>query len=540
MRENIPRHIGRYDVVSLLGEGGMARAYLAVRRGPAGFNKLAVIKQILPNLSSNADFIAMFLDEARLAARLHHPNIVQTFDVSKHDGSYLLAMEYLEGQSLSLIYRRIHPSTIPLATHLWVLTQVLAGLHYAHTLCDFDGTPLGVVHRDISPGNVLVTYAGEVKLLDFGVAKASLATATGRTIKGKPGYCAPEQLCAVEPDARADVFSVGVMLWEALAGRRLNRGKNLVEVAKMRLAGTEPKIRDVRPDVDPALADICDRALAVRPDERFASAADFQAVLQRKLRTLPAQGPATLAGLLEKAFAADRQELRKLIENRLSETSGEGGRSPSDMDEDLSTAKHIGRPGLSPSPEAVSLRPRSRKPLIVSVAGVALAAAVAVVLLVRTQSRPKEVPVVPAPSPTAASAAAPAPLPIPPSIPPAALPVPAAQAPVPAAPSDQAAAAEVVSPPVPAQLPSQHKVAGGRRGRAQLAKASSEKWSGPTDAASPASPAPEESAAPSRAVGKRQAAPAEGAAGVAPGTHLVRPSDRGTRNTIDERDPYSP
>ncbi len=321
MSEDFPRQIGRYESITLLGEGGMARAYLAVSRGPGGFNKLAVIKQILPQYASDSDFVAMFLDEARLAARLHHPNIVQTYDVAEHDGNYILAMEYLEGLSLASIYRRIHPRVLPIETHLWVLTQILAGLHYAHTLCDYDGTPLGVVHRDVNPANVLVTYAGDVKLLDFGVAKArgALAANTERNIKGKPAYCAPEQLWGGEPDARADVFAAGVMLWEVMAGRRFNRSKSLIDAAKTRLSGKEPLIRDVCPDVDPALAEICDRAMAWNPEQRYANAAEFRIELQAQLDKRSVPGRRILVERMEEVFAAERRELGKLIETRLAD-----------------------------------------------------------------------------------------------------------------------------------------------------------------------------------------------------------------------------
>lgn len=323
MSEDLPRQIGRYEVITLLGEGGMARVYLTVNHGPGGFNKLAVLKQILPQYASDANFVAMFLDEARLAARLHHPNIVQTFDVAEHGGNYVLAMEYLDGLALSSIYRRIHPKVIPLETHLWVLIQILSGLHYAHTLCDYDGTPLGVVHRDVNPANVLITFSGEVKLLDFGVAKArgALAVATERNIKGKPAYCAPEQLWGGEPDARADIFAVGVMLWEVLAGRRFNRSKSLSEAAKTRLSGKEPMIREVCPDIDPGLADICDRAMARNPEQRFATAAELGSELQAQLDKRNGNGRQILVEKLNEVFSEERRGLLKLIETCLADKS---------------------------------------------------------------------------------------------------------------------------------------------------------------------------------------------------------------------------
>jgi eukaryotic-like serine/threonine-protein kinase len=539
MRENIPHFIGRYDIVSLLGEGGMARAYLAVSRGPAGFNKLAVIKQILPSLASDADFIAMFLDEARLAARLHHPNIVQTFDVSEQDGSYVLAMEYLEGQTLSGIYRRVHPKSIPLSTHLWILTQVLIGLHYAHTLCDYDGSPLGVVHRDVSPGNVLVTYAGEVKLLDFGVAKARCAIAgdTDKTVKGKPGYCAPEQFRTAEPDARADVFAVGVMLWEALAGRRLNRGATLVDVAKARLSGTEPKIRDIRPDIDPDLADICDKALAIDPVQRFSTALEFQMALQSQLRKLGEHGRTLLVGMLDEAFSADRHEVRKLIEKRLVTDSAEVRALVADPQ-----SRPVAASGLNPSPKIAAQSPRRRfVPAAVLLVGAVAVGASASWFLGRSRSAGNAPTSNPSRAATATVVVDPLPAPAPPLPEPAAPPTAEEPSLVPArpptAPTAEASPPEPEEPATLRQAPPTLRQVPLRRRRASFAVAASAarqtSLSGGEVVAAPESFAP-------RASARRGAALNEPQGAVAPGTHLVRPSGRITRGSIDEKDPYSP
>jgi serine/threonine protein kinase len=527
MREDIPHQIGRYDVVSLLGEGGMARAYLAVSRGPAGFNKVAVIKQILPSLARDADFIAMFLDEARLAARLHHPNIVQTFDVSEQDGSYVLAMEYLEGQTLATLYRRVHPKVIPLETHLWILTQVLAGLHYAHTLCDYDGSPLSVVHRDVSPGNVLVTYAGEVKLLDFGVAKArcAIAGATEKTIKGKPGYCAPEQLRTAEPDARADVFAVGVMLWEALAGRRLNRGATLVDVARARLSGAEPKIREVRPDIAPVLADICDRALALNPAQRFSTAAEFQMALQGQLNELGAHGRTALVEMLEKAFSTDRHEVRKLIERRLITDSAEVRAVAAD-----SPSKSVASAGLNQSPKAT--RPPRRR---LGLAAVALVGALAIGAW-WSFGRPKGS--AGAASPNSSSAAA-AKVVVAPLSPPVA-PPPEVEAPKPAAQAPVVPTAEAQPKPEIPQPPPLHKVpAKQRRSSLSMAATAARRARNLSDVVTEPSAAAAQSPPP-RAAAKRWSSPDDLQGGVVPGTHLVRPADKTNRGSIDEKDPYSP
>jgi serine/threonine-protein kinase len=313
--------IGRYEILTLLGEGGMARVYLAVSRGPVGFNKLVVVKQVRPELAWDRDFITMFFDEARIAARLNHPNVVSTYEVVEEAGQYLLAMEYLEGQTLGEILNRLGRAQMPLDQHLWILCQVLAGLNYGHELVDYDGSPLGIVHRDVSPSNVFLTYNGEVKLLDFGIAKAAgAASATQKgTVKGKIGYGAPEQFLARPVDARADVYAVGVMLWEALAGKRRKQADTPAAAYEARVAGTEPKIREVKPDVPTRLADICDRATAVEPAARFGSALQFQRALERYLESRPRQiGQRDLATLINYHFKNERQQMRQRIETQLS------------------------------------------------------------------------------------------------------------------------------------------------------------------------------------------------------------------------------
>src|SRR6185437_1077783 len=188
--------LGKYRLIAELGHGGMAEVYLAVVRGPAGFNKLVVIKQIRPQLAEDPEFLGMFLDEARLAARLSHPNVVQTNEVGQEGNRYFIAMEYLEGQPLNRILHRLQKSGgLPLGLHIKILSDVLAGLHHAHELADYDGTALEVVHRDVTPHNVFVTYEGQVKVVDFGIAKAAGRAGETRhgVIKGKAPYMAPEQ-----------------------------------------------------------------------------------------------------------------------------------------------------------------------------------------------------------------------------------------------------------------------------------------------------------------------------------------------------------
>ena len=311
----------------------MGDVYLGVAQGPAGFSKLMVIKMLRPALADDEQFLAMFLEEARLAARLNHPNIVQTVEVGNEGRRYFLCMEYLEGQSLQRLRQRVakeHP--FPLGIHLRIIVEALNGLHYAHELVDIDNRPLGIVHRDATPHNVFVTYDGQVKVVDFGIAKAmdsSLETRTGE-LKGKVAYMPPEQASAQRVDRRADVFALGVMVWEAAVGRRLWKGLNEVAIMHELLTGNIPSPRSVDPRVPPELDAICKRALATRADDRYATAADFAADLERFLANIGDRTTARdIATLTSTAFAADRRELREIIDNQLrSLRSGDDALAP--------------------------------------------------------------------------------------------------------------------------------------------------------------------------------------------------------------------
>ena len=215
----------RYEPIAQIGRGGMAEVLLTMVNAGGGVWRLEVLKRIWPELATDPDFVTMFLDEARLSLRLNHPNVVQTYEVLTNEGELAIAMEYLDGQPLTRVLNRLlrDSNDLSLALRLRILTRVLAGLEHAHTLTDIDGSPLGVVHRDVSPQNVFVTYDGQVKLVDFGVAKTIAAAHQTRpgAIKGKLAYMAPEQLQSEAVDRRADLFSVGVMLWEMLSHRPL-------------------------------------------------------------------------------------------------------------------------------------------------------------------------------------------------------------------------------------------------------------------------------------------------------------------------------
>jgi serine/threonine-protein kinase len=310
----------RYETLARIGRGGMAEVLLAATR-TNGVVKLSVLKCLWPELAEDADFLTMFLDEARLSARLNHPNVVQTYDVVHHEGRLAIAMEYLDGQPLTSVLGRLAGSPeLALGARLRIVTKVLAGLEYAHTLADYDGTPLEVVHRDVSPHNVMVTYDGHVKLLDFGVAKTLAAAHQTRPggIKGKLAYLSPEAIRGDRVDRRADVFSAGVLLWEIVAGRRLWGRRTEGVSGAWRLATGEcapPLPEDV--DVPPALRAICARALALDPDARFQTAAELGAALESVGVDASDSQARHLGGLVSGAFAGERAQRRALVEFHL-------------------------------------------------------------------------------------------------------------------------------------------------------------------------------------------------------------------------------
>src|SRR6185437_1218894 len=218
----------RYRVLKRLASGGMAEVFVAESAGIEGFRKQVAIKRVLPQLSKKEQFIAMFLDEARLSAHLSHSNVVSVFDIGVGDGTYFIVMEYVDGADLKAVmdHSRKLARPIPVESAVYIARRICQGLAYAHELKS-DGKSLEIIHRDITPANVLITKHGEVKIVDFGLAKASsqLAESDAGVIKGKFGYLAPETVMEKPVDQRVDVFALGIILWEMLAGRRLFQGE---------------------------------------------------------------------------------------------------------------------------------------------------------------------------------------------------------------------------------------------------------------------------------------------------------------------------
>ncbi|MCH9684692.1 MAG: protein kinase [Deltaproteobacteria bacterium] len=280
--------IGKFTLLDRIGEGGMARLYLARTAGLGGFVKRVVVKQILPHLAEDAEFIARFIQEARLAATLDHPNIATVYEVDVEDGIYFYSMEYVRGRDLRQVLRRVaeRGQVLRIDEIVAIISALCAGLAHAHTKRDAEGSPLGIVHRDVSPSNVLVGFEGAVKLTDFGVAKARtglVATEAGM-LRGKIPYMSPEQCRGEAVDRRSDVYAVGVLLWEMLTGERLHRCENEVGLIHKIARADAPSPRPLRPDCPPRLEAIVMKALERSAATRYQSAASLRDDLEEFAR----------------------------------------------------------------------------------------------------------------------------------------------------------------------------------------------------------------------------------------------------------------
>lgn len=269
----------RYRIVSRIAAGGMAEVYRGESAGIEGFRKKVAIKRVLPKLSQNREFIHMFLDEARLCAYLSHSKCVQVFDIGQAAGAHFIVMEFVDGADLQgvLEYLQRHEQQMPVEVACLIAAHVCEGLAYAHDACDHEGQPLGIVHRDISPHNVLMTRHGEVKLVDFGLAKASshLTAEEEDIVKGKFGYLAPEVTLGQGADRRVDIFAAGILLWEMLAGRRLFKGETDLETFKQVQAANIPDMRQIRSDVNEDVAYVLSKALVRDREQRYQQAGEF-------------------------------------------------------------------------------------------------------------------------------------------------------------------------------------------------------------------------------------------------------------------------
>ncbi len=269
----------RYRVVERLASGGMAEVFLAESAGIEGFKKQVAIKRVLPHLSEKKRFIAMFLDEARLSASLSHSNVAQVFDIGVGDNAYFIVMEYVDGADLKAVieFMKREGQRFPVESACFIAAKICEGLTYAHELRGPDGAPLQIVHRDMSPPNVLITKHGEIKIVDFGLAKATsqLEKSEAGIIKGKFSYLSPEAAQGHDVDARTDIFAVGILLWEMLSGKRLFLGDTDFATVKLVQSAKIPSLRADNPGIPPELEAILARALARDPAARYTATRDL-------------------------------------------------------------------------------------------------------------------------------------------------------------------------------------------------------------------------------------------------------------------------
>ena len=283
--ENVER-LDRFELIAELASGGMATVFLARLGGVAGFQRFVAIKRLHPHLANDRDFIQMFLDEARIAARLHHPHVVPILEIGESEKGYYLVMEYIEGDTLARLMARSAQSgnALPARVAVRAALDALAGLHAAHEMTDDEGKPLEIVHRDVSPQNILLGVDGSARIADFGVARAAsrLTTTKSGQLKGKLSYMAPEQARGKGIDRRADVFAMGIVLWELLARKRLFKSEGgEAETLNKVMNEPIPHVRDANPELPEAIAAVCMQALERDIEKRFATAAIFAETLEK-------------------------------------------------------------------------------------------------------------------------------------------------------------------------------------------------------------------------------------------------------------------
>ncbi|MEK7704998.1 MAG: serine/threonine-protein kinase, partial [Myxococcota bacterium] len=306
------RPLGKYMLERRIAVGGMGEIFYGKIPGVEGFEREVAIKKMLPHLSVDRAFIDMMVKEAKLTVLLNHPNIVQVYDLAKEGEEYYIAMEYVPGATVGSMLEKCHrtKSRLSLETAVHIAVNVLRGLGYAHALRGSDGAPMNILHRDITPQNILVTRDAWVKITDFGIAKArnEISTTSPGMIKGKLGYIAPEQLGGRDADQRIDLFCVGILLWESLATRRLFKGADEVDTFRLIAETRIPSLRTLRDDVSAEIEAVVRKALARDPDERYLTAEDFAEDLLAAIspRTADDYASATRAYLREHGeFFAD-------------------------------------------------------------------------------------------------------------------------------------------------------------------------------------------------------------------------------------------
>jgi len=380
-RAAAPERIGRYELCFELASGGMASVYLARADGSPGFQKVVALKRIHPHLAIERDYVEMFLDEARIASRITHPNVCSVFDFGESDGEYFIAMEYLVGEPLSRLHRRIvanaeqRSSPLLLARMARIVAQACEGLHAAHELKDAHGESLHVVHRDVSAENLFVTYDGTTQVVDFGIAHARQRvhhTEAGQ-VKGTFPYMAPEQMTAGGVDRRVDIWALGTVLWELLTLRRLFLRDTDVNTMYAVLSGEIRPPSEYRDGVSPELDEIVLKALCRNPDERWQTAREMGKALRRVLaKEQELIGPAEIADWMSELFPDGEARKQRLME--IARTNEAPGLPAADVARDVSGG------GGTPIPSTARTRTPPAPPLPASL--LVMAIGVATVLTV--------------------------------------------------------------------------------------------------------------------------------------------------------------
>lgn len=320
---------GKYKLLAKLGEGGMAEVFVGYADEKTSLGKLVVLKVLRENLAADTDAVEMFLDEARLASRLHHQNVVHVYEAGASDGRYAIVMEYLSGAPLSLVRRRALAAGLPVdhSIGMRILSDALRGLHHAHDIEDEKGSHLCVVHRDFTASNIFITMDGHTKVLDFGISKARDHVSQTREgfLKGTAGYIAPESIAGHPVDRRADIFAAGAVLWTLLSGQKIWRGINNVAILQKTIAGEFPPWPEGL-EVDPNLDEICRRAMARDPEDRFETAEEMRVAIREAMAPYGGLADAErVAALVREVVGAECEERSRIFRRRLvEERNGQG------------------------------------------------------------------------------------------------------------------------------------------------------------------------------------------------------------------------
>ncbi len=328
-----PKTLGRYELLFLLGQGGMGEVHLARLTGAGGFEKLCIVKTILPQMNNDPQFVDRFHHEARILVQLNHANIAQVYDMGNVDNTLYMAIEYVPGVDLGRVFDRTLRATsqVPISVALLIGQRLTEALGYAHRKVGADGASLGIVHRDISPQNVMVSYEGEVKVIDFGLAKSVARSkhTMPSTVLGKLGYMSPEQAKALPLDYRSDIYSAGIVLWEMLTGRPLFSGGTVAEMVAMMANPRIPSLRSVRPDVSEALDAVVMRALQVDPTQRYARSEDLARALNELMVREGANAGSEEVGNYVRAMCPEEYAAERKLQSQLSVLRKKGAAEPS-------------------------------------------------------------------------------------------------------------------------------------------------------------------------------------------------------------------